>query len=314
MTWILIIAGFAALMVGGELLVGSAVTIARRLGISPLVIGLTLVGFGTSTPELLTSLRAAGLDAPGIAVGNVIGSNIANILLILGVTALICPVSAATGALRRDGTALVVATVLCAAVVLVGRVDFATGLVFVAGLVLFVVTTWLSERRSADASAALHTAEGDAAIALPTRLPLAMLGFVGGLLLTLLGARLLVDGSISLARAFGVSETVIGLTIVAVGTSLPELVTSVMAALRRQSDVALGNVIGSNIFNVLGILGITALVEPIVVPADIGAGDVAVLCAATGAMLLAALTGQRVSRREGGLLLAGYGGYLWLLL
>ncbi len=306
--------GLVLLVVGGDALVRGAVSLATRLGVSPLMIGLTLVGFGTSTPELVTSLQAASIGAAGIAVGNVVGSNIANILLILGVAAVISPLTASRRAFLRDGTMLVIASVLCVAVVLFGHLDRLWGAAFVALLVGYIVFTYLRERQGHDASAAMHEAEAAAAPGGPSQLWLALLLAIGGIALTILGARLLVDGAVRLAEAAGISETVVGLTVVAVGTSLPELVTSVTAALRRQSDVALGNVVGSNIYNILGILGVTALVTPIPVPPAIAAVDIWVMLAATLLAIVFLLTGWRLNRVEGGVLLAGYAGYTaWLL-
>jgi len=306
---LLIAAGLVALVAGGEALVRGAVAIARRAGLSPMVIGLTLVGFGTSTPELLTSLQAAFAGAPGIALGNVVGSNIANVLLILGVAAMIAPVAVDPRALRRDGLALALATALAVGLVVaapvLGRV---AGALLLAGLVLFLTATL---RRPPDVPEAADFVPD----AVPVRVGVAVLQFAGGLAVTLLGARLLVQGAVGLAEAAGLSPTVIGLTIVAVGTSLPELVTSAVAARRGASEVALGNVIGSNIFNLLGILGATALVHPLAIPARIAAADIWIMATATAALIVVAATGARVSRREGAGLLAAFAAYTaWLLL
>ncbi|MBB4285507.1 calcium/sodium antiporter [Roseospira goensis] len=308
----LLIGGVVCLVVGGESLVRGAVAVARHMGVSPLLIGLTLVGFGTSTPELVTSLQAAAAGSPGVAVGNVIGSNIANILLILGVAALVRPVMASPAAFRRDGPMVVLAALAALAVVVIGEVGRAVGAALVAVLVVYVVATYLLERRAAaaDAGAVMHAAEADAALAPPAGLAGAIGYLVGGLALTVLGARLLVDGAIGLAADLGVSDTLVGLTLVAVGTSLPELVTSVIAALRGQSDVAFGNIIGSNIVNILGILGLTAVVVPIPIPPEVAAVDIWVMLAATGALLAAVVSGWRVTRLEGAVLLAGYAIYL----
>ncbi|MEQ8603146.1 MAG: calcium/sodium antiporter [Marivibrio sp.] len=313
MSYLLIALGLVCLVAGGEALVRGAVQAARRLGVSPLLIGLTLVGFGTSTPELLTSLTAALQDAPGVAVGNVVGSNIANILLILGGTAAIAAIPTAREALWRDGAALTIASLACLAVVLWGEAGRLAGVGLLALLAGYLVYTIRRERRAPDAAAALHAGEAELAGPAPQNLWLAGALAAGGLLLTLLGARLLVTGAIDLAAAAGLSETLIGLTVVAIGTSLPELTASLIAALRRQGDLALGNILGSNIFNILGILGVTALVHPISVPAEIATLDIWVMLGATAAMLVFALSGARLSRWEGATLFAGYIGYLaWL--
>jgi cation:H+ antiporter len=308
-------AGFVLLLIGGDLLVRGAVTVAWRLGVSPLLIGLTLVGFGTSTPELLTSVQAALLGSPGIAVGNVVGSNICNILLILGIAAVIYPIRTSPDAVWRDGTVAMVAAIACTGAALIGTVNAVSGMVLIGLLVAYIVYTYFQERlrfcvvpHSSDADVA--NPDGTVAGIVSGGLALAGLIAASGLGFTLLGAHFLVGGSIDLARALGTSETVIGLTVVAIGTSLPELVTSVVASLRRHADVAFGNVVGSNIFNVFGILGVTAIVEPIVVPPEIARVDVWVMLAASLALIVFSLTGARLSRAEGGLFIAAYGAYM----
>jgi cation:H+ antiporter len=313
MVYLELMAGFLLLVAGGDSLVRGAVAVARRFGVSPLLIGLTLVGFGTSTPELITSVQAALVGSPGIAFGNVVGSNTANILLILGIAALISPLRTSRDAFRRDGSVVFLAALACAGVVLFGRLDRPIGIVLVVLLVAYVVYTYRLERVVHDPSAVMHEAEASAAEPAPTRPWVAVLFTVGGMALTILGARFLVDGAIELARAAGVSETIVGVTIVAVGTSLPEFVTSVMAAVRRQSDVAFGNIVGSNIYNVLGILGVTAIVRPIPVPPEIARLDIWVMLLATVLLLVFSVTGWRVTRTEGGVLLAAYVAYVGYL-
>jgi len=310
MLFISLVAGLALLLIGGDLFVRGAVSIARKLGVSPLLIGLTLVGFGTSTPELVTSLQAAMAGSPGVATGNVVGSNIANILLILGLAAMLKPVLVDGGALKRDGAVLAASALVCLAVVMSGVLDRMSGLVFIAGLVAYLgFAIWQERRAPAGAAPGVDT---EIAPAEPHGV-LALVLTVGGLALTIFGASLLIDGAVGLATRFGVSETIIGLSIVAIGTSLPELVTSVVAALRGQNDVAFGNIVGSNIYNVFGILGVTALVQPIPVPREIIAVDIWVMLAATGALIVLARTGHRITRGEGALMLAGYAGYTaWL--
>ncbi|KNG91938.1 calcium/sodium antiporter [Pseudaestuariivita atlantica] len=314
MTFLYLLLGFVLLIAGGEALVRGAVGLAERLKIPPIVIGLTLVGFGTSTPELVTSLQAMLAGAPGIAVGNVVGSNIANILLILGIAALLSPITVAPSAFRRDGAVLVLASLACLAVVLIGAVPRWVGLAFAIALAGYILLTYISERGNGSASAALHEAEASAAPTPPQSVWMMVLSFVGGLTLTILGARWLVESAIDLARLAGVTETVIGLTIVAVGTSLPELVTSVIAARRGQGDVALGNIVGSNIFNILGILGVTAAVAPIPVPSEIASFDIWVMLAATAVLIAVAVTGWRIRRGESFMLLSAYVAYLAALL
>ena len=294
------------------MLVRGAIGSARAFGISPLMIGLTLVGFGTSMPELVTSLIAAFEEAPGITVGNVVGSNIANILLILGITALIAPLAVAPQAFRRDSSALALATFACVLAVLHGQVDHWIGIVFVSMLAGYIVWAYLGEKNSGDAQAQWHeqAAERPAGHGgLVMSLTLTAIGIV----VTVVGAKLLVDGAIALASEAGMSQTVIGLTVVAVGTSLPELVACVVAALRGHADVAIGNIIGSGIYNVLGILGVTAAVHPIMVPDEVARLDVWVMAGATLLLLAFLRTGWRLRRWEGGvfaLLYALYAGYL----
>ncbi|MGF1609271.1 MAG: calcium/sodium antiporter [Kiloniellales bacterium] len=314
MTYLALIAGLVLLAFGGEYLVRGAVALAKRLGVSPLLIGLTLVGFGTSCPELVASVQAALIGSPGIAVGNVVGSNILNILLILGITAVISSLATSPQVLRRDGMVLLGASLAMVAVCLVGAVGRLGGSLLVGALLLYLVFTYRTERAHPNGSAELHIAEAELVAPLPRSLWLAVVEALLGLAAVVGGAYLLVNAAIVIARQFGVSETVIGLTIVAGGTSLPELVTSVVAALRRHGDVALGNIIGSNIFNILGIIGVTALVRPIAVPDEIVRFDLWVMLAVALLLVVFAKTGWRLSRWEGAVFLAGYGVYLFALL
>lgn len=323
----LLAGGLLFLIAGGEFLVRGAVQLAERAGLPKLLIGLTLVGFGTSTPELVTSVQAALSGSPGIALGNVVGSNIANVMLILGAAALAAPIAVTSMALKRDGLIGVAAAVLLLCAALTGQLDRWIGVGLVSLLVGYLVLAWRTERQDGDHSAAFDKAEAfegahgpglhEGGAARPgggvgaTLLSLAFAA--GGLVLLVIGGRLLVEGAIGLARALAVSEAVIGLTIVAVGTSLPELVTSLIAAARRQSDVALGNVLGSNIYNVLGIAGVTAVIVPVPVPDGMAAFDMPLMIAASLLLLLVARTGWRVGRREGSALLALYGVYVWAI-
>jgi cation:H+ antiporter len=323
-TPLLILLGLILLVAGGELFVRGAVRIAERLGVSPLMIGLTLVGFGTSMPELVTSVQASMAGAPGIAVGNVVGSNIANILLILGISALIFPIAVPSAALWRDGVLGAVSAAALVVVALAWTLDRWVGAAFMAGLLAYIAYAWRQERLPApDHTAAFEKAQAFEEVHPPGSLhpagpaaagwrglPLSLGLVLAGLALVVLGGGLLVDGATALARGLGVAESVIGLTIVAVGTSMPELVTSVVAALRRHADVALGNVLGSNIYNVLGIGGATGLIAPTVIPADIAGFDIYVMLGVSVLLLALARSGWRIGRREGALLLAAYGGYL----
>lgn len=312
---LLLVGGFVLLLLGGELLVRGAVAVARGLGVSPLMIGLTLVGFGTSTPELVTSLEAAFAGSPGVAVGNVVGSNICNILLILGIAALVAPMATDPRAFRRDGPVLVAATLLSIGVLAADALSRPVGAAFVLMLAAYVVLTYLLERVGPDPAAAMHAVGVETMPEAPVRLWRAVPTAAAGLVLVVLGAGWLVEGAVGLAQALGVSDTLIGLTIVAVGTSLPELTASLVAARRGQSDLAFGNVVGSNVYNILGILGATALVRPIPVPPEIAGFDVWVMAAATAGLVWVTVTGWRITRVEGAALLLAYAGYLaWLVL
>ncbi|MBY6067673.1 calcium/sodium antiporter [Leisingera aquaemixtae] len=320
--WLPLLGGLALLILGGEFLVRGAVRVAERFGISPLVIGLTLVGFGTSAPELVTSVRAALAGAPGIAYGNITGSNIANILLIAGLSALIAPIAVQSAALRRDGGVMLAATAVFAALAATVPVTRLAGLSFVLVLAAYVWFAIRQERTTAadhgalyDKAAALEGVDPAITPESTARRPLwrPLATALGGLALVIGGGGMLVDGAVELARMMQVSETVIGLTIVAVGTSAPELATSVAAALRRQGEMAFGNIIGSNIYNLLGIGGATAMIAPSEVPERIAGFDNPLMLLVTVAFLGLAWTGLRVSRREGAALLAGYGAYVWWL-
>ena len=300
---------------------------ANRLGVSPLVIGLTLVGFGTSTPELVTSVQAALSGSPGIAYGNIVGSNIANILLILGIAAIITPIAVSSNALKRDSTIMVLVTVVFAIVAALVPMGLLAGLVFVLALAGYIFAAFWQERGLAagalddahgaafDKSLALQ--EADPALKAPSEIGrsafLSILIAIAGLALVVLGGNFLVSGAVGLARSFSISETIIGLTIVAIGTSMPELVTSVMAALRKQTEVAFGNVVGSNIYNILGIGGFTALISPTNVPSEIVRFDNLIMIGASLVLVAFAFTGRRISRREGAVLVAGYAAYVALI-
>lgn len=331
-TYLLFAGGLALLVVGGDLLVRGASTTAERFGMPPLLIGLTLVGFGTSMPELVTSAEASLLGAPGIAVGNIVGSNISNILLILGISALITPIAVRELALKRDGAVVLVTAAAFCAIGFVLPLNRLIGAVFLVGLTAYIIYAYRQEMAGAPAghTAAYekrealeelldsHAVQAQVATAGPdpagrtfaaVRIPLAMA--LGGLVVVIIGGKILVDGATGIARSAGISETVIGLTIVAVGTSLPELVTSVIAALRHHGDVALGNVLGSNIYNILGIGGVTALIAPTAIPREIVHFDNLVMLAVSVLLLIIARTGYRIGRGEGMVLLAGYGAYVF---
>lgn len=309
MIYIWLLSGLFLLAWGGDVMVNGSVALAKRLGVSSLLIGLTLVGFGTSTPELLTSLIAVYKQSPGIAVGNVVGSNIANILLVLGMAAFIVPVKVDVKAFRRDGAFLAVATLGLIIALIVGKINFIMGVILTALLVLYVAYSYYSDKKE---QKRLRAKENVPVQEIKTPLFLSLVKAVGGIAMTILGAKLLVDNSIILAREWGVSEAVIGLTIVAVGTSLPELATSVASSFKGQSAVAFGNVVGSNIYNALFILGVTALFMPVAVPQSM-TPDVVLMTLVTAVLIGIAFWKKQFSRRIGFAFLCAYAGYTYYL-
>jgi cation:H+ antiporter len=311
MTLLELFAGLLVLLAGGDSLVRGASRLARSLGVSPLFIGLVLVGFGTSTPELVTSVQAALIGSPGIAIGNIVGSNLANILLILGLTAIIAPVPAPRASLLRDGVLVVATAILMALLAGVGTFGRVTGLVLLAVLAAYLAYAWRMERSDgAEARADIpHPEEKPSPASLAKNIALTL----GGLIGVMLGGRFLVNAAVDIAETIGVSQAVIGLTVVAIGTSLPELVASMIAAFKRQTDIALGNILGSNIYNILGIGGITAVVSPVEVPGEMISFDIPVMVLASLALILFAWTGGRLARREGVALFGGYLAYMALL-
>lgn len=304
-----LILGVGLLTAGGEALIRGSLAAANRLSISPLLSGLFIVGFGTSMPELVVSVNAAIDGKPDIAIGNVVGSNISNILLILGVCALITPLAVKPLVLRRDAGTVVAASLLFLILVGGSALGRADGVIFLVALGSFLVWAYRSERYHAAPSGELHKAEAEELSALPKSPILTFALVITGLLLLVGGSQVLLAGAVGIAEHLGVSEAVIGLTLVAVGTSLPELSVSVIAALRRHADVAIGNVLGSNIFNLLGILGISALLQPLPIHSRVLQFDQWVMLGSALVLLLFLFTGRRLSRLEGGILLISYGVY-----
>ena len=310
MMYLMVLGGFVLLFGGGEWLVRGAVGVARRLKISPLLIGLTIVAFCTSAPELLVSLEAATQGQPDISIGNVVGSNIANVLLILGAASLIWPIKVDRHEIRRDLWVMLASVSLLAGLGMTGQIEGWHGGLMVGLLIAYVWYSYWTEKYRGAPSAGLHEEEADEFEGATQRLWLALVYLALGLGALIIGSKMLVSGAEEIARSFGVSEAVIGLTMVALGTSLPELATALIAAARKHSDVAVGAVVGSNIFNVLSILGITALVKPIPFSAQIASFDVWIMIGAS-ALLVPLLMGRgRIGRLSGALFLAGYAGYI----
>ncbi len=310
MAVIQILGGFVLLFVGGEFVVRGAVALANRFGVSPLVIGLTIVGFGTSLPELWVSLNAALGGSPGIAVGNVVGSNMANMMLVMSCAALICPIMVNPAAVRRDASFMLAVTVIFIAIGMTGTVSALEGLAMVVMLLGYLGYSLWRDTKDNDAAAALHREEAEELAGRPRALWISLIELLAGFAAVGYGADLLVDGATTLARAAGVADAVIGLTVVAVGTSLPELATSIVAAYRGHSDVCLGNVLGSNIFNLFGIMGVTALAVPVPFPEQILQFDLWALLFVSLLLIPFILSGRRIRRVEGGVLLALYAGYV----
>ena len=303
----LLIGGLIILTIGAELLVRGASALALRLGLTPLVIGLTVIAFGTSAPELVVSALAAQKGAPAIAVGNVIGSNLCNLGFILGFCALIRPLIASHSVIRREVPVMIGATLLATILLLNRYISVGEGLALLTLLIVLVTRTVHQARQEADQNyetAELKNAPG---------VILAIILTIVGLALLLGGSNLFVDGAVNIARQLGWSEKLIGLTIVAIGTSLPELATSVVAVIKGQNDVAIGNVVGSCVFNILGILGVTGVLGGAYVP-ELSLIDLGVLVGVTVAVFPLVRSGGRISRIEGGGLLLTYFAYTgWLL-
>lgn len=293
--------GVVLLFAGGEGLVRGATSLANRVRLPPLVIGLTVVGFGTSTPELLVSFRAALGGSPDIAVGNVVGSNTANILLILGLAATIAPIAIRSAGISRDLSVMLFSAMALLFLALTGGIGRVAGIWMLVGLASYIAYAAITGRRE-------HCPDPELTIRMAAWKEAAVI--VGGLIALIWGAGLMVDASIQIARTYGISEAVIGLTIVAVGTSLPELATSVIAAYRGHSEVAVGNVVGSNIFNVLGVLGLTAAIKPVTISDEMTSHDIPVMLTVSVALAVFVLLDRKMTRLAGCVLLAAYAAYV----
>jgi len=300
--------GFTLLLFGAEYLVRGAVSLARRLKVTPMIIGMTIVAYGTTSPELVVSLQAAVDGLPGISVGNVVGSNIANILLILGVSALIYPIVTNGRALYRDAAMMMGSALLFTALAYSGRIERWQGMLMVAMLIAFSIYAFAIERRKGRAAALSEDLAQEFKDA-PQATWLAVLSVVGGVVAVVTGARLLVSAAVAAATTLGVGEEVIGLTIVAVGTSLPEFATAVVAAFRRHSEVAVGNIMGAGMYNLLAIMGLVGSVTPVDVPRQILVFDLWCMLAVTAMLLMFLLLRGGLSRPAGALFLSGFVAY-----
>jgi cation:H+ antiporter len=322
MNWmiiVLLVGGFVALLFGAEILVRGASRLAAAFGISPLVIGLTVVAFGTSAPELAINLQSAFTGQASIALGNVVGSNIMNVLVILGLSALIIPLVVNQQLVRQDVPIMIAVTILVWWMASDGSIGFLDGLILFASLLAYIVFNIVQSRKETSAEVREEYEHEYAEKEKHTPRSMAInLGQVAfGLLCLTFGAGWLVDGAVALARLFSISELVIGLTIVAIGTSLPELATSVVAAIRKERDIAVGNVVGSNIFNLMAVLGLTGLIAPggIPIPASALAFDIPVMAAVAVITLPIFFTGgHMIVRWEGGLFVVLYAIYVGVML
>ena len=312
---VLFILGLVLLVAGAEFLVRGAAGLAARLGITPLVIGLTVVAFGTSAPELAVSVQASLAGQSDIAVGNVVGSNIFNVLFILGLAALIVPLVVSQQLVRIDVPLLIGVSVVFLLMSLDGHIGLFDGLLLFAGIVAYILFA-LRQSRQESKLVADEYAQEFSAEKTTAALPLQIALIVAGLVMLVLGSHWLVNGAVTFARHFGVSELIIGLTIVAIGTSLPELATSVVAALRGERDIAVGNVVGSGIFNILAIVGIAAIVAPggLTVAPALLRFDMPVMIAAAVACLPVFAAGHLIPRWEGAMLILCYAAYVSYLI
>lgn len=312
MEYLQLIAGFLVLILGGEALVKGAVNLALKLKISPLVVGMTIVSFGTSAPELLVSLGAATSGHPDVSIGAVIGSNISNIGLVLGLTVLIFPIAISRDTLRIDWPLMMVASLLFYFFALNGVIELFEGIIFVLILVLFTGWLFVKSRKKGKAALADLDLEIDPNSAEKSNifkdLLFLLLGFIG----LFYGADWLIDSVVTIAKDFGISEKLISVTVVAFGTSLPELVTSCTAAYKKETDISIGNLIGSNVFNILAILGITSVVHPIHVAESINAFDIYYMLGISILIFPLMYFGRKVGRLKGIFLVLVYMIYIYI--
>lgn len=320
MDYIYVVAGLVLLFIGGEGLVRGSVTISKRLGISAILIGVVVVGFGTSAPELLVSVKASLNGQPDIALGNVVGSNIANVLLILGLAAVLTPVICKDKAILRDALAVLVSSAALLGLSYLEIIPRVAGGLMLLTLVGYLFYSYKAERK--DKSRMLAAGNGETAHEHEAEEFDDKLGLVPSILLSIagismlvFGADLLVKGASNLAREAGISEAVIGLSLVAVGTSLPELATAISASLKKHSDVVIGNVLGSNLFNILAILGITAMIKPVPIGGQIAAFDIPFTLGIAAITLFAIFVFKKIDRLSAVFCLIAYAAYIaWLYL
>ncbi len=306
-----ILGGLAMLVAGGEVVVKGAVALARRMNISTVVIGLTIVAYGTSAPEMMISIQASLQNHPDIALGNVIGSNIANILLVVGLTALLWPIDTHQGLARRDGTVMLAAALILVVMSLNGDINRFNSLVLVLMATLYTLFTVYDAKHNEKDSELVEELKEEAkeTPAMPLYLSLAMLA--AGIALLAFGSDILIKGAVALALGFGLSEAVIGATIVAVGGSSPELITSLMAAIRKHADIGLANIVGSNIFNIFAVVGAAGVAAPLAVSPQFLTFDLWLMLGVTLLFFGLMLVRKKIGRVEGAVFTAGYASYIF---
>lgn len=307
---LIIAAGLAVLLWGADRFVMGASALASNLGVSPLIIGLTIVGFGTSAPEILISAVASYDNTPGLAIGNAIGSNIANIALVLGFTALVIPLTVRSETLKREYPIMLAVTLGSLVLLMDGNFSRIDGIILLSGMFITIYTVTMLGMRSRKNDPIAQEFEDE----IPTGITTikASLWFLAGLIMLILGSKLLVNGAVSIATDMGVSDVVIGLTIVAIGTSLPELAATVMSAYKKEHDIAIGNIIGSNMFNLLAVLSLPGIIRPGTVPPDILTRDFPLMITLTILLFVMSYgfrTPGKINRIEGGILLAIFVAY-----
>jgi cation:H+ antiporter len=305
--FIYLIGGLVLLGAAGEYFVRSAITVAEKLNIPHLIIGLTIIAFGTSLPELMVSIQASMAGQADIAIGNVVGSNIANVLLVLGTAAAISPFTADIGSLRRDGMVMIGASLLLILLAQLTIIPVWVGYGLLGLLILYSITVFRMQKAAGEVSEIADSVDENA---MPGGLFINLVLMVATLAGVIIGAKILISGAVDIARLIGVSEAVIGLTMIAIGTSLPELVVSMIAAFRGHAAMAVGNVIGSNIFNILMILGATASIAPIRFPAEVASRDVWIMLGSSALVIYFMRSNIRMTRPEGIICLALYFGYM----
>jgi cation:H+ antiporter len=308
---LLLAGGLILLFVGAELLIRGSSSLALRFGISPLVVGLTVVAFGTSSPELVVSINASLDGNPAIALGNIVGSNICNIALILGIASLIRPLAVEAQVVKREIPILIAISLLMFILLLNNEISRPEGILFVSGIVVYTsLSIYLSKKET---SQKVKSEFEEGIPKAKTTVSVSIIMSIGGLALLIFGSDLFVKGAVGVAEKLQLSQAIIGLTIVSLGTSLPELITSAVAAYKKEADIAIGNIVGSNIFNILAILGITATVSPVVAP-DISILDLSFMLGFAFLLWPLTKTGFVLNRLEGSILLLGYLIYIYILI